>query len=183
MPKLLVIGAGTAGCSAIVGLRSQNKDCEIVLVEPKDHLEAFWATYRSPFDAGVRNSSLMVLEQWTKKHKVRHIRSTLTKLDTKSALLANGEEVSFDVAVLCTGANIPSLGRDQNNDGTKESRMEFLKKFGEDCLSAKSVVVVGGGLVGIELVGDIAAYGKRSKKEIQLTVGDAPFMAHASDHY
>jgi protoporphyrinogen oxidase len=44
--RALVIGGGVAGCTAIVGLRKKDKGVEIVLVEPKDHLEVFWATYR-----------------------------------------------------------------------------------------------------------------------------------------
>jgi NADH dehydrogenase FAD-containing subunit len=46
MGKVLVIGGGVAGCAAIVGLRKKDKKVEIVLVEPKDHLEVFWASYR-----------------------------------------------------------------------------------------------------------------------------------------
>jgi len=41
MGKLLVIGGGLAGCSAIVGLRKYNKNAEIVLVEHKDHCEVY----------------------------------------------------------------------------------------------------------------------------------------------
>jgi NADH dehydrogenase FAD-containing subunit len=45
--KVLVVGAGLAGCSAIVGLRKFDMEAEIVLVEPKkDHCEIYWSAFR-----------------------------------------------------------------------------------------------------------------------------------------
>ena len=37
--KLLVIGGGVGGISAIVGLRKLDKTVEIVLIEPKEYME------------------------------------------------------------------------------------------------------------------------------------------------
>lgn len=59
---VLVIGGGIGGLTAIAGLHKYNTSVKIILVEPKDHVEIYWATYRSPFEQWVREASLIPLK-------------------------------------------------------------------------------------------------------------------------
>jgi NADH dehydrogenase FAD-containing subunit len=182
--KVLVIGAGLGGVSAIVGLRAFDKDTEIILVDPKDHCEIYWAAYRSPFEKWVADKSLFLLAQWAEDYKVRHIRSTVTKLTKQTAVLANGNSIEYDVAVVATGAGTkaPFLGRGLpagENDGSKASRLAQLKKYGMQFLNAESILICGGGLIGTELAGDLAAYAKKQGKTLQVTlVHSGPHLSH-----
>ena len=109
----------------------------------------------------------------TDKYKVQHIRSTVSKLTPTSALLANGDTIDYDVAVVATGAatKAPLLGRGvPSDDGTKASRMASMKEHGDKLLNAKSVLIVGGGLIGTELAGDLAKYAKMKGKDGKVTV-------------
>lgn len=182
--KLLVIGGGIAGCAAVVGVRKLNKDVEIVMVEPKDHCEVYWAAFRSPFEEWVAEGSLKSLTEWAKKNKVTHIRSTVTKLTETTAYLADGSTIDYSVAVVATGASThaPFLGRGvpAEGAGSRESRLAHLKLYGEEMLKAESILVVGGGLIGAELVGDIAAYAKEKGKTPNVTlVHSGPYLSHA----
>jgi NADH dehydrogenase FAD-containing subunit len=182
MPNLLVIGGGLGGCAAVVGLRKFDKDTEIIMVEPKDHCELYWAAYRSPFEPWVADGSLLSLTEWVETYNVKHVRSTVTKISKTSATLANGDSVDYDVVVVATGADspVPFLGRGlPRDDGTKASRLLSLKEHGAKMLSANSIAVVGGGLVGTELAGDIGAYARMQGKDIAVTlIHSGPYLSH-----
>ncbi|CAB9523657.1 Apoptosis-inducing factor homolog [Seminavis robusta] len=174
MSTVLVIGGGVGGCSAIVGLRKFDKGkTDIILVDPKDHCEIFWAAYRSPFEDWVAKDSLASLGAWSKKHKVKHVRSYVVKLTRREATLQNGEVIAFDVCVVATGAADKSamMGRGlPSGDGTRESRLKEMKEAGDRIMNSNSVAIVGGGFIGCELAGDISAYSKQRNQPVSVTL-------------
>ncbi|CAB9508110.1 Apoptosis-inducing factor homolog [Seminavis robusta] len=153
-PKVLVIGGGIAGTCSIFKLRKYDKDVEIVLVEPKDYCEIPWVTFRTPFDSDLAHQSVLPLAPWAKDHNVTLLRTTVTKLDDTQATCADGTVVKFTVAVLCTGATAPwaGLGRGPLSL-SKAERLAVLQAEGDKLLQAKSVCIVGGGLIGAEVAG------------------------------
>lgn len=171
---VLVIGGGFGGCAAITGLRKLNKTVEIVLVEPKEYCETCWAAYRSPFDEKTAKASLSPLAPYCETNKVKHIRTTVTSLTVDSAVLANGDTVKFDVCVVATGATTlwPAMGRGPTvvPDGTIATRLKQAKDEGDLILNSGSVLIVGGGLIGTELAGDVAGYAKKAGKVVTVTL-------------
>lgn len=174
--KVLVIGGGFGGLAACTGLRNAERGscggkkasepAEIILVEPKDHIEIFWTAFRSPFDEDVAANSLYPLAPVCHEKDVKHIQSTVTELTKTRATLANGESIDFDVAVIATGAAYakwPALGRGLVGASvTREERLAALKAEGEKYLRpGGSVLIVGGGLVGSELAGDLLAHARK----------------------
>lgn len=179
MSKVLVIGGGFGGAAAIVGLRKVNKDANITLVEPKDHAETAWAAYRSPFDEKVAKASLSPLAPFCETNNVKHLKTIVKSLTLQQAELENGETVEFDVCVVAVGATTkwPGLGRGPHaGDGTVEGRLKLSKDEGEKLISAGSVLVVGGGLIGTEVAGDLAGYAKKAGKPMSVT------LVHSGDH-
>jgi NADH dehydrogenase FAD-containing subunit len=173
--KVLVIGGGIAGVAAIRGVQAKNKDVEIFLVEPKDYMEFVPAAYRSPFEPWVAEGSHFLLEGWCEKHGVTHIKSVVQCLNKTSATLGNGETLEYDVCIVCTGARSKweDLGRGtppSGWDGSRESRLKQLKASGEKLIGAESVLIVGGGLVGCELAGDVVVYGKKNGSAPKVTL-------------
>jgi nitric oxide reductase FlRd-NAD(+) reductase len=183
MSKVLVIGGGIGGASAIVGLRKLDKKAEITLLEPKEYCEAAWAAYRSPFDKKVADDSMYPLEPFCEKQNVTHVRSVCKSLSLDKAVMEDGTEHFFDVCVVATGASTkwPALGRGpaatvDGGGGSKEARIQAAQKEGRKLLDAKSVLVVGGGLIGTELAGDILSYAKQEAKEVKVT------LVHSGPH-
>mmetsp|Transcript_17600 Transcript_17600/g.22832 ORF Transcript_17600/g.22832 Transcript_17600/m.22832 type:complete len:374 (-) Transcript_17600:213-1334(-) len=172
--KCLVIGGGFGGLTAITGLRNKDKDVEIVLVEPKEYFECVWAAYRSPFDQKTRDGSHFDLVAFCKSKKVTHIKSVVTALQAQEATLANGDTISFDVAVVAVGAQTPwqGLGRSipENTMTTLEDRKAQMVQAGDKILTADSVVIVGGGLIGVELAGDAAFFKAQQGKPVDVTL-------------
>jgi apoptosis-inducing factor 2 len=169
---VLVIGGGLAGCAAIKGIRSKNKTVPITLVEPKEYCEVLWAAYRTPFDEKTANGSLFPLAPFCKTNVVTHIQSTVSSLSPTKAVLANGQEITFSVCVVAVGATAlwKGLGRGPTAvpDGSIATRKKLAAAEGAKVLSSKSVLIVGGGLIGTEVAGEIAARAGKGKIDITL---------------
>lgn len=178
--KVLVIGGGIGGLSACTGIRSYvDSQVEIILVEPKDHIEIFWASYRSLFDMETAESSLFALDLFASKHNVLHIQSFVTELTLHQVKLDNGQVIGFDVCVLATGASIPfeGLGRGLAvASNTRAERLRAMSLAGKALLEAETVVIVGGGLIGSELAGDLAVYSRDRAKSTRV------ILVHSGDH-
>jgi NADH dehydrogenase FAD-containing subunit len=191
--QAVVIGGGVAGLAACVALRKKDKQVEIILVEPKHYFQVPWAVYRSMFDENVAQNSIFELKPWAEKHSITHIASTVTRLTETTCTLANGQVLEhFGLAVVCSGAvcKWPSLGRSpanwgvetkSNNDKkpkkgpkgnvlTKEERLQQLQHDGQKLLDSRSVLVVGGGLIGVETAGDLAYFAQKQDKPLQVTL-------------
>lgn len=178
---VLIIGGGIAGLSAITGLRKKDKNVKITLVDAKDYCEIFWSSYRSPFNEEVAKDSLIRLSKYCAGYNVEFIQATVTQLTNSSCQAklmttpAQAKTIHFDVCVIATGANAlwKGMGRDlpTTQDVAKaESRLLAMKKEGERLMNARSVVIVGGGLIGSELAGDLASYSKKTAKSPRITL-------------
>lgn len=167
-----------AGLSAAFVLRKSMPDLHITLAEPKAYVEIPWATIRALFDRTVADANLMDLAAWATKYAVTHVRSTVLSLSLVSAKLATGETIPFDVCLVATGARtkIPALGRQLIGEGTLIERAGMLEREGKRLLDASSVLIVGGGAIGTELAGDIAAFAKEENRAVVVT------LVHAGQH-
>ena len=183
--KLLVIGGGMAGCCGIAAVRQLDKDVEIVLVEPKDYMEVLWASYRSPFDDKTANDSTYELGPFCKANNVTQIRTTVESLTTDQATLADDTVIEFDVCLVAVGASIPWTGSGnglpQGYDGSRAGRLAHMKAAGQELLDVKKrLLIIGGGMIGSELAGDVA-YFSGGKKKVTLVhskklLGDPAFI-------
>lgn len=194
--KALVIGGGIAGLAACVALRKKDKHVEILLVEPKSYFQVPWATYRAVLDPKMREASIFDLQTWCAKYDIAHLATTVTSLTETTATLGNGQVIDdFAVAAVCVGAvcKWPSLGRcpaiaptlpplnnksktkkappaPKGNVLTKQERMQELEDDAERLLNAGSVMVVGGGMIGVETAGDLAYFAAKHEKALEVTL-------------
>jgi len=78
--------------------------------------------------------------------------------------------IKFDVLVLCTGFTYEEPIKNVKAV-TLEARKRSHKEFYEKIEKAKSILLVGGGVVGIELAGELAVkYGVSKEKKIGICV-------------
>jgi 3-phenylpropionate/trans-cinnamate dioxygenase ferredoxin reductase subunit len=93
------------------------------------------------------------------------IRTSVMKLDpaARTAKLSSGDEVSFEHAVLATGANVKRL----RVDGGDLDGIHYLRTLGNadsiraDAAEAEDVVLVGGSYIACEVAASLTAEGKR----------------------
>jgi 3-phenylpropionate/trans-cinnamate dioxygenase ferredoxin reductase component len=93
------------------------------------------------------------------------IRTSVMKLDpgARTAKLSSGDEVSFEHAVLATGANVRRL----RVDGGDLDGIHYLRTLGNsdairaDAADAENIVLVGGSYIACEVAASLTAEGKR----------------------
>lgn len=182
--NVVIIGGSFSGLSVAVALSKAppKKDTLITLVEPKAYLEIRWATIRAMFEESVSKGSTVALSKILSSHKmIRHVRASAIGVDIDSVLLDSGQVIYFDVLLVATGSTTgfpvltPHLtpGTPLSEGEAITARRRFLRDMGEQILSAKSVLVIGGGPVGTELAADVAAYGKRRGRHMRVTLIDS----------
>lgn len=175
--RVLVVGGGMAGMTACTSLRKFDKSVEIVVVDPKEYMEVHWASVRNIFDEGMAARSIFAIDKWAVSKSIKVIRDRVTSLTPREATLSDGTVIEFHAAVVCTGAQtrLPALGRGPPSTRTKaagdrDRRLAQLAAEGSKYLSARSVLIVGGGLVGVEFAGDLAYYARANGKSIKMTL-------------
>ena len=104
MSKLVIIGSGFAGCTAVRTLRKQGYRDAITVVSPHRHLFYYPSLVWVP--AGQRSEAdLQVdLTEFFRRHDVVHQSATVTGLDPRARLLRTDQgEVGYDYLVIASG--------------------------------------------------------------------------------
>lgn len=153
MSHHVVVGAGIAGVSAAVAMRNHGFDGDITVIDADSHLPY----ERPPLSKGDDGSLRPIMDQaGYDKHRItlrRGVRVDHLDTERRRVVLADGEEIGADSALLATGvrprtasfegheaANVHSLhGADQ-----AERMWAGLGQGGP-------LVVVGGGFIGMEI--------------------------------
>jgi len=162
--KLIIIGAGMATGRAIEHLRDSGADYDITLfnAEPRGNYNRIML---SPVLAGDKTYEEIVThdDAWYAEHAVTcRFGEKVTAIDraAKTVTAANGDVLPYDKLMFGTGSNpfmIPLPGHDL--DGVIAYRdledTELMMGMGPD----NKVVVIGGGLLGLEAAAGMAARG------------------------
>lgn len=147
--KVVVIGGGLSGM--MVAKKLQDK-AKVTIVMAESWVEwqiagTYSLTRPDEFSKAAAPLRPSMLKQ------VTYAVGLVTKLEDGRVLLADGEILEFDYCVLCVGFAMPvvkpALG------ASFASRSEEVKRFGAAIRAAKSVAILGGGPVGVELAGDV----------------------------
>ncbi len=155
MKKVLIVGGGFAG--TLIAKKLQ-KNFNVVLIDTKDYFE---------FTPGILRS--IVEPEHLKKIQILHstylknaqiIKGEVKKVSDKYVFM-NGKKLSYDYLVLSSGSRYNSPIKAQNM--LLASRTHELKEHSKKLESSNKVLIIGGGLVGVELAAEILE--KFPKKE------------------
>ncbi|MGH4037215.1 MAG: NAD(P)/FAD-dependent oxidoreductase [Sphaerochaeta sp.] len=177
MKKVVIVGGGVAG-KVLASDLVKNKNIETVLVEPKDYIEVPFARLRAlvePDDFSPtirRNFSELIPE-------VKHIKMRATGIKEKKLFLEDGSDVDFDYLVIATGAKFLSWPFLNSPEKDIESRQKAVAKEADKITKANSILIIGGGSVGVELAGEIAYRWK--DKDITLIEGSSRILGGLSE--
>lgn len=162
--RLVVLGAGVAGVSAAEAARSQAPAADITLVD-LETVPPYRRIDLTRFLAGAVGSEGLPLhdQAWYEEQRIARLSAQVTAIDTKSSVLVcdGRESVPFDRLVLATGAEpfVPPL------EGADTAGVQCLRTLAdaEGLLAGagdERVVVVGGGVLGLECAGALAGRGR-----------------------
>jgi NADH dehydrogenase FAD-containing subunit len=150
---VLIIGGGFAGVATAQKLAKQGM--KITLVDRKDYFEVTFAVLRNvtaPKAQGNRSRKLY------RDFVEGFVQGSIESMNAKEAKLANGDVIRFKQAIIASGSRYPSLPLAKSNSQFDYAgrNQEMLAEH-ESLAAAKSILVIGGGAVGVEFAGEIAS--------------------------
>jgi NADH dehydrogenase FAD-containing subunit len=159
MMRIVILGGGFCGALLAKELDKQ-KHIEVVLVDKKEYFEyspSLWKlllnpenhkNYIVPFSQFLRRTRLITTP-------LRQVTPTFVETET--------EKLTFDYLVISTGIEYPiSLHNTQNVFAVK-SGVDIVQNSRE-VAAAKTILIIGGGLIGTEIAGELAT--KSPEKQI-----------------
>jgi 3-phenylpropionate/trans-cinnamate dioxygenase ferredoxin reductase subunit len=165
---VLIVGGGLAGASCAEALREEGFDGSVLLVgrEPSAPYERPPCSKDLLRGESTAEDALLHPQEWYAEHDVELLtRTSVMKLDTeaRTAALSTKDTVSFDRALLATGANVRRL----RVDGGDLEGIHYLRAPGNaasirrDAEEAERVVLIGGSYIACEVAASLTAMGKR----------------------
>lgn len=156
MRKIVILGNGIAGITAARHIRKRSDDEILVISGESDHFYSRTALMYI-YMGHMTYEHTKPYEDWFwAKNRIRLLRAWVRGLDPAKKLLhlANGSSVAYDVLILATGSKSNKFGwPGQDLDGVQGLYgLEDLETMEEFTAGVDRAVVVGGGLIGIEMV-------------------------------
>ncbi len=155
MKKVVIVGGGFAGSYSAKKLE---KEFDVILIDTKSFFE---------FTPGVLRT--IVNPEHARKIQIHHkdyLRNARiivgeVKEAGKNFVKVNGKKVKFDYLIVASGSRYKVPIKEQNV--ILATRVSRLRDYYERLHKADSVVIVGGGIVGVELAAEIALHYRNKK--------------------
>ena len=163
--RYVVIGASAAGISGVKTLRELDKDAEIILVSKDENVSSrcilhhYISNHRDVEALNFTDKKFFEDNNitWIKGVEVKSIDDKAQSLE-----LSNGETLTYDKVMLCTGASAfipPVEGSREGNNVVGLRNLDDAVLIKEQAKKVKNVVVLGAGLVGIDAVSGLLGQG------------------------
>jgi len=147
--RVIVIGGGYGGVTVAKGL---DPIADVTLVEQKDQFVHHAAALRAAVDDVWEHTIFMPYSYLLERGKVR--RGTVSKVEGTTVHIYGQEPIEGDFVVFATGSTYPFPAKHTTSQmAVAKSRIDQLHANLRD---ANSVLLVGGGTVGLELAGELA---------------------------
>jgi NADH dehydrogenase FAD-containing subunit len=172
---VIVVGGGYVGCTVAKLLDAKFK---VIVVDPHDAVHHKVAALRSAVVPGWEKRARIPRDRLLKFGRVIH--AEVVSVTSGAVTLKDGTTLDADYVVLCHG----DLGATHFPAGPKrdvfdsKGTMEALRQMQQQIRAARSVLVVGGGPVGCELVGEIRA--QYPSKSIKLVHSQGSLLSNAN---
>lgn len=156
MKKIVIVGGGVAGKSLADNLVKGKVAAEITLIDPKAYFEVPYAQLRAlvqpnTFAPTIRKSYATLLSG------VTHLQDKAKSITTTEVILESGQAVPMDYLVLATGSYFKNWGLLKGDETTITERQNRIEADAKELEAAQSILVIGGGPIGVEFAGDVAA--------------------------
>lgn len=156
MYDYLIIGNGIAGLSATEEIRKKDSDASILIVS-EEKPSTYWRTRLSELICKdfEEDEIFVKKEPWySERHIEERLSTKVEKIDPEKriAYLADGEEIEFGKALIATGARafVPPITNIDSKGVFAIRTVDDLRSFKEYVEGKKEVVVIGGGILGLE---------------------------------
>ena len=167
MYDYLIIGNGIAGLSACEEIRKEDADAKIMIVSAEKP-STYWRTRLSDLiSKDFNNDDLYVKKEpwYSEKHIAERLHTRVDKIDTDRnvAKLEDGEEIEYGKCLLATGASpfIPPITNIDSKGVFAIRTVDDLWAFKDYVADKEKVLVIGGGILGLEAAYSAMLLGKK----------------------
>ncbi len=196
MKRVVIIGGGFGGVSVACTLakKMKHEDCEILIIDEKErHVYTPWlyevatAVYPAkgiPEIEKAKRRASVPMGLFLQTKNIRFLQSRVTNIakNGKSITCKNGEEIRADVVVIAVGSRTNDFGISgvktyahtlKTPEEAEQIAIQFERvlRDAEREKKQKTIVVVGGGANGVELVAEMAvvqrAFFQKQERKIQ----------------
>ncbi|CAE6436463.1 unnamed protein product [Rhizoctonia solani] len=161
--NIVVIGSGGGGVVLVQTLQKQiNPEThQLVVIEKRDYYTHWPALIRGSVtsEGSVAENSLIPFDR-AFNHSVRLIHSEAKQITSTEVTTESGERITYSYLILATGSlwNGPLALPD-----SRKQALDQFNTFRKQLEAAKTVVILGGGAVGVEYAGELAHYYPNTK--------------------
>lgn len=156
MYDYLIIGNGIAGLKAAESIRKKDENASIVIIsKAADH--TYWRTKLSELICkDFTNDDILVKKlDWYEKNNIEvKLQNEVEKLDLegKKAILKNGDQIEYGKALIATGSHpfVPPIKNIDSKGVFAIRTVDDLNYFKKHINENKKVIIIGGGLLGLE---------------------------------
>ena len=148
MKKLVIIGGGFAGAKIAKALESE---FNVTLIDSKDYFEFTPSILRAIIKTKYLKKIQILHKYYLKKSKI--IKGRVEEINKDKVILKNNSPLKFDYLVICSGSSYNAPFKEQ--DIVIATRGNHIMNYHSKLKKAKNITIIGGGLVGIELAGEI----------------------------
>lgn len=160
MKKIVIIGGGFSGTYAA---RKLEKKFRVTLIDTKNYFEFTPGILRTIVFPEHRERIESLHSKYLKRTSV--VKDRIISIDlNKNLVIGKKTKNNFDYLIIASGSKYTSPIKEENIILT--NRAKEIEKEHEKIEKAKEIVIVGGGLVGIELAGEISE--KYTTKKIKI---------------
>ena len=171
MKKVVIIGGGFAGSYCAKHLE---KDFQTTLIDTKDYFEFTPSIIRALVEPKHISKIIVSHKHYLKKTKV--IKGEAKEI-SPGKVLANGKERPYDYLIICSGSKYNAPIKEKHL--LVISRLKGIKESADKLNKARSVLIIGGGLVGVELAGEIIE--RYPEKEVTLIHAQSHLMERSPE--
>jgi len=167
MKNYLIIGNGVAGTTAAEQIRILDSEGEITIVT--DEFLPFYSRIRLPeFIAKEINEDRLIIKKddWYKKLNIKlKLNSKIIKADAEKKFLETegGKKFFYDVLLIATGSRsfVPPIRGSEKNGVFTLRNVEDAQNISAYAQNTENVVLIGGGLLGLECGNALRKMGKK----------------------
>ena len=164
--RYVVLGSSAAGINGIRGIRKIDKKGQIILISKDEAVYSRCILHH--YMEGIRDLKRLcfVEEDFMEKNNVEWIGGkNATGLDCQAqeVILEDGQRVAYDKLLIATGSHsfFPPIPKLRDSDGVIGFRnFDDIEYIIEEAKKVEHIVVMGGGLVGIDCITGLLEYGK-----------------------
>ncbi|KAJ7531498.1 hypothetical protein O6H91_14G046200 [Diphasiastrum complanatum] len=141
--KVVVVGGGVAGAHTAKFLQDF---ASVTLLDPKEYFEVPFAMLRSIVEPEFAERSLILHTEYLKKARLV-VSSAKSATDTE-VVTTDGEKLPYDYLVIATGSTYQGPSK-------RSERLQYFQSENKKLKNASTILIIGGGPVGVELAGEI----------------------------